>query len=101
MCADCPTNRNIACQFDKTLGVQRDGGLAEYISVPVEKLYTARLGLREQSGDPSPADQLLGNLRVPSFLRDGRNPSPQFRQRELSRKGALLRRGSRLHTILR
>ena len=46
-CAACRNRRNNACQFNQTLGVQRDGALAEYISVPVEKLYTARLGLRE------------------------------------------------------
>jgi threonine dehydrogenase-like Zn-dependent dehydrogenase len=46
-CAACRNNRNNACQFNQTLGVQRDGALAEYISVPIEKLYTGRLGLRE------------------------------------------------------
>ncbi len=46
-CAACRNNRNNACQFNQTLGVQRDGALAEYISVPVEKLYTGRLGLQE------------------------------------------------------
>jgi len=49
-CGKCPACRNCrsnACQFNQTLGVQRDGGLAEYISVAVEKLYPAHLGLRE------------------------------------------------------
>jgi threonine dehydrogenase-like Zn-dependent dehydrogenase len=46
-CASCRNNRSNACQFNETLGVQRDGALTEYISVPVEKLYPARLGLRE------------------------------------------------------
>jgi len=46
-CAACRNGRNNACQFNLTLGVQRDGALAEYISIPVERLYTARLGLRE------------------------------------------------------
>lgn len=46
-CAACRNNRSNACQFNQTLGVQRDGALAEFISVPVEKLYTSRLTLRE------------------------------------------------------
>jgi threonine dehydrogenase-like Zn-dependent dehydrogenase len=46
-CAACRNGRNNACQFNQTLGVQRDGALAEYISVPIEKLHAARLGLRE------------------------------------------------------
>ena len=46
-CAACCNNRNNACQLNQTLGVQRDGALAEYITVPVEKLYTAHLGLQE------------------------------------------------------
>lgn len=46
-CAACRNSRSNACQFNQTLGVQRDGALAEFISVPVEKLYTARLTLRE------------------------------------------------------
>ena len=46
-CAACRNGRNNACQFNQTLGVQRDGALAEYISVPIEKLHTAQLGLRE------------------------------------------------------
>ena len=47
VCAACRNDRSNACQFNLTLGVQRDGALAEYISVPVEKLYTAPLSLRE------------------------------------------------------
>lgn len=46
-CSACRNSRGNACQFNQTLGVQRDGALAEYISVPVEKLFSARLGLRE------------------------------------------------------
>ena len=46
-CAACLSRRNNACQFNQTLGVQRDGALAEYISVPVENLFAASLGLRE------------------------------------------------------
>ncbi|MGC2164084.1 MAG: zinc-binding alcohol dehydrogenase family protein [Silvibacterium sp.] len=46
-CAACRSGRNNACQHNQTLGVQRDGALTEYISVPVEKLYTANLNLQE------------------------------------------------------
>lgn len=46
-CASCRNNRNNACKYNQTLGVQRDGALTEYISVPVEKLYTANLNLEE------------------------------------------------------
>lgn len=44
-CAACRRGRNNACQFNQTLGVQRDGALTEYICVPVEKLYPAKLDL--------------------------------------------------------
>jgi len=46
-CPSCLRGRPNACQFNETLGVQRDGALAEYISVPASKLYTANLGLKE------------------------------------------------------
>jgi threonine dehydrogenase-like Zn-dependent dehydrogenase len=46
-CASCRNSRHNACRENQTLGVQRDGGLAEYLSVPVEKLYAANLGLNE------------------------------------------------------
>jgi threonine dehydrogenase-like Zn-dependent dehydrogenase len=46
-CAACRNGRNNACKQNQTLGVQRDGALTEYISVPTEKLYTARLNLKE------------------------------------------------------
>jgi threonine dehydrogenase-like Zn-dependent dehydrogenase len=46
-CAACSNGSANACQFNQTLGVQRDGALAQFISVPVGKLYTARLNLRE------------------------------------------------------
>ncbi len=46
-CAACRNNRCNACQFNQTLGVQRNGALAEFISVPVEKLYLARLSLQK------------------------------------------------------
>jgi len=46
-CAACRNNRSNACQFNQTMGVQRDGALTEYISVAVDKLYPARLNLQE------------------------------------------------------
>ncbi|GAC1664076.1 MAG: zinc-binding alcohol dehydrogenase family protein [Candidatus Acidiferrum sp.] len=46
-CASCRRNRPNACQFNETLGVQRDGALTEYISMPAEKLYTANLSIQE------------------------------------------------------
>ena len=46
-CAACRRGRPNACKFNETLGVQRDGALAEYIRVPAEKLYRAKLSLTE------------------------------------------------------
>jgi threonine dehydrogenase-like Zn-dependent dehydrogenase len=46
-CAACVRGRPNACKFNETLGVQRDGALAEYIRVPPEKLYRAKLSLTE------------------------------------------------------
>jgi threonine dehydrogenase-like Zn-dependent dehydrogenase len=46
-CAACLCRRHNACKSNQTLGVQRDGALTEYISIPVEKLYTANLSLKE------------------------------------------------------
>ena len=46
-CASCRRGRPNACQFNETMGVQRDGALAEYIAVPPERLYTAQLNLKE------------------------------------------------------
>jgi threonine dehydrogenase-like Zn-dependent dehydrogenase len=46
-CASCKRGRPNACQFNQTLGVQRDGALTEYISLPPEKLYPAHLSLKE------------------------------------------------------
>ena len=46
-CAACRRGRPNACKFNETLGVQRDGALAEYIRVPPEKIYTAKLSLTE------------------------------------------------------
>lgn len=46
-CASCRRGRPNACQFNQTLGVQRDGALAEFIAMPPEKLYPARLTPKE------------------------------------------------------
>ena len=42
-CASCRRGRPNACQFNQTLGVQRDGALTEFIVMPPEKLYPAKL----------------------------------------------------------
>ncbi|MGE5326210.1 MAG: zinc-binding alcohol dehydrogenase family protein [Deltaproteobacteria bacterium] len=46
-CASCRRGRPNACQFNQTLGVQRDGALTEFIFMPREKLYPAKLNLKE------------------------------------------------------
>ena len=47
ICPSCRRGRVNACQHNETMGVQRDGAMAEYISVPREKLYVANLSLKE------------------------------------------------------
>src|SRR6266516_6237030 len=46
-CASCRRERPNACQFNQTLGVQRDGALTEFIVMPREKLYPAKLTPKE------------------------------------------------------
>jgi 2-desacetyl-2-hydroxyethyl bacteriochlorophyllide A dehydrogenase len=46
-CASCLRGRPNACQFNETLGVQRDGALTEFIAVPASRLYGAHLSLKE------------------------------------------------------
>ena len=46
-CASCLRGRPNACQFNETLGVQRDGALLEQIWMPPEKLYAANLRIQE------------------------------------------------------
>lgn len=46
-CPSCLRGRVNACQFNETMGVQRDGAMTEFISVPREKLYAAKLSARE------------------------------------------------------
>ena len=49
-CASCKRGRVNACQFNQTLGVQRDGAMQEYFVAPWNKLYIAEgLSLRELS----------------------------------------------------
>ncbi len=46
-CASCRNGRSNACQFNQTLGVQRDGALTEFIAMPREKLFPAKLSTKE------------------------------------------------------
>jgi 2-desacetyl-2-hydroxyethyl bacteriochlorophyllide A dehydrogenase len=46
-CASCRRGRPNACQFNETLGVQRDGALSEFVAMPPERLYPADLTLKE------------------------------------------------------
>jgi threonine dehydrogenase-like Zn-dependent dehydrogenase len=47
-CPSCRRNRPNACQFNQTMGVQRDGALTEFVAVPWRKLYpSGKLSLRE------------------------------------------------------
>ena len=46
-CTSCRQGRFNACRYNETLGVQREGALMEFLSVPVEKVYAAPLPLEE------------------------------------------------------
>jgi threonine dehydrogenase-like Zn-dependent dehydrogenase len=46
-CASCLSQRFNACQNNQTFGVQRDGALTEWISVPEAKVYASPLSLKE------------------------------------------------------
>src|ERR1044071_865425 len=46
-CASCRRGRPNACQFNQTLGIQRDGAATEYIVVPQNRIYAADLTLKE------------------------------------------------------
>jgi L-galactonate 5-dehydrogenase len=37
-CRSCQRGRTNACQFNQTLGVQRDGAMSQWISIPAEKV---------------------------------------------------------------
>lgn len=45
-CAACRCGRMNACQFNETLGVQRDGAMTELLVVPPEKVYASTLPLQ-------------------------------------------------------
>jgi threonine dehydrogenase-like Zn-dependent dehydrogenase len=47
LCPSCRNGRPNACRNNQTLGVQRDGALAHYIAVPMDKLFVADLRLDE------------------------------------------------------
>jgi threonine dehydrogenase-like Zn-dependent dehydrogenase len=50
-CGECPSclrGRSNACQFNQTLGVQRDGAMQEYLALPWQKVLKApNLGAKE------------------------------------------------------
>jgi 2-desacetyl-2-hydroxyethyl bacteriochlorophyllide A dehydrogenase len=46
-CASCRRGRPNACQFNQTLGIQRDGAATEYIVVARDRIYAADLTLKE------------------------------------------------------
>lgn len=43
LCPACRQGRTNACEFNQTLGVQRDGGLQEKIAIPYEKVFKSNL----------------------------------------------------------
>jgi len=47
ICPACLRGRVNSCQRNETMGVQRDGAMTEYIRVPREKLYPAKLSIKE------------------------------------------------------
>jgi threonine dehydrogenase-like Zn-dependent dehydrogenase len=42
VCPSCRAGRPNCCEFNKTLGVQRDGALTKFISVPFEKVFVSK-----------------------------------------------------------
>jgi threonine dehydrogenase-like Zn-dependent dehydrogenase len=46
-CASCLRGRPNACEYNQTLGVQRDGALTEYLSVPAQRIFTGKLSIKE------------------------------------------------------
>ena len=49
-CPACLNNRPNACEFNRTLGVQRNGAMAAYITLPWEKVITDdRLSVRDMA----------------------------------------------------
>jgi threonine dehydrogenase-like Zn-dependent dehydrogenase len=46
-CPSCLRERPNACQFNQTLGVQRDGAMKEYLSITASKIFTGKLSIKE------------------------------------------------------
>lgn len=46
-CPACRRGRPNACQFNQTMGVQREGAMTEFIQVPAEKVIPANLSITE------------------------------------------------------
>jgi threonine dehydrogenase-like Zn-dependent dehydrogenase len=46
-CTSCRQGRFNACRYNETLGVQREGALMDFLSMPLAKLYAAPLPLEE------------------------------------------------------
>ena len=46
-CTSCRQGRANACRSNQTLGVQRDGALMDYLTMPLAKLYAAPLPIEE------------------------------------------------------
>jgi 2-desacetyl-2-hydroxyethyl bacteriochlorophyllide A dehydrogenase len=46
-CAPCLRGRPNACQYNETLGVQTDGAMTEFMVMPRDKLYPAKLTAKE------------------------------------------------------
>jgi threonine dehydrogenase-like Zn-dependent dehydrogenase len=45
-CPSCRRGRENACRYNETFGVQRDGALTEFVSVPADKVYSSKLPLK-------------------------------------------------------
>ena len=45
ICASCRSGRSNACAQNQTMGVQRDGALTQYVSVPADRLFPSALSL--------------------------------------------------------
>jgi len=45
-CTSCRQGRENSCRYNQTLGVQRDGAIAERIAVPADKIYPSTLPLK-------------------------------------------------------
>ena len=45
-CTSCRQGRENSCRYNQTLGVQRDGAIAERIAVPADKFYPSTLPLK-------------------------------------------------------